>query len=136
MAREVGRKTIEEPEPGRVRDVACVRLDSEVPALVMRAGNAARFAYEEFIYGKIRNPYTRKNYRHAIHRFLDWSIARGLELEQVAPKDVGQYLDGLELGPATKKLHLSALRHFFDETLQLQIFGTSTSFVIWKTRSI
>jgi site-specific recombinase XerD len=28
---------------------------------------------------------------------------------------VGQYLDGLRYAPATKKLHLAALRHFFDE---------------------
>ena len=35
----------------------------------------------------------------------------------IAPKDVGQYLDGLRkenLAVATRKLHLAALRHFFD----------------------
>ena len=38
-----------------------------------------------------------------------------LELHQIAPKHVGQYLDELPYAAATKKVHLSALRHFFDE---------------------
>ena len=87
----------------------------DLPQLVSVAGNAARFAYEEFFHGRVRNPYTRRNYRHAVHRFLDWCRSRGLELHQIAPKDVGQYLDELSYSAATKKVHLSALRHFFDE---------------------
>jgi site-specific recombinase XerD len=31
------------------------------------------------------------------------------------PKDVGRYIDSLQYAPATKKVHLAALRHFFDE---------------------
>ena len=33
---------------------------------------------------------------------------------RVAPGDVGEYLQGLELATPTKKLHLAALRRFFD----------------------
>lgn len=85
------------------------------PELIAETGTAARFAYEEFFHGKIRNPRTRKTYRHAVNRFLDWARSCGLELARIAPAHVGRYLDGLELAPATKKLHLAAVRHFFDE---------------------
>src|SRR5205085_3107224 len=43
--------------------------------------------------------------------------ARGLELQRIAPKDVGQYMDGLRnerTSVATRKQHLAALRHYFD----------------------
>ncbi|REJ92341.1 MAG: integrase [Planctomycetota bacterium] len=85
------------------------------PALVRDCGNAAQFAWEEFIYGKLRNPGTRRAYRHAVDRFLAWCAQHRVELVRIAPAHVGRYLDGLSLSPATKKLHLSALRHFFDE---------------------
>jgi integrase/recombinase XerD len=53
----------------------------------------------------------------AVKRFLAWAETRGLELVKIAPKDVGQYFDGLRkknLSVATRKQHLAALRHFFD----------------------
>lgn len=40
-----------------------------LPALVERAGPAARFAFEEFLYGRIRNPHTRRAYLHAVRTF-------------------------------------------------------------------
>ena len=86
-----------------------------VPPLIANAGDAANFAWEEFIYGKLRNVYTRRNYRFAVTRFLAWCERQKLELVGIAPGDVGQYLDCLEYGPATKKVHLAALRHFFDQ---------------------
>jgi integrase/recombinase XerD len=52
-----------------------------------------------------------------VDRFLAWCQERGLELARIAPRDVGQYFDGLraqKLGIATRKQHLAALRHFFD----------------------
>jgi integrase/recombinase XerD len=88
-----------------------------LPDLVRQAGPAAVFAAEEFFYGAIRNPHTRVAYRRAVHRFLAWCQERGLELARIAPKDVGQYFDRLRtqnLGIATRKQHLAALRHFFD----------------------
>ncbi|MCC7338621.1 MAG: site-specific integrase [Pirellulaceae bacterium] len=89
-------------------------IQCDLPALVAQAGPAAQFAWEEFIFGKIRNPHTRKAYERAIRQFLRHCESLGRELSQVSPKDVGSYLDGLECAVATKKLHLSALRHFFD----------------------
>ncbi|MDA0282538.1 MAG: tyrosine-type recombinase/integrase [Planctomycetota bacterium] len=86
-----------------------------LPALIAESGDAAQFAYDEFFHGKIRNPRTRKTYRHAVNRFLDWARSCGLGLARIAPAHVGRYLDGFSLAPATKKLHLAAIRHFFDE---------------------
>ena len=93
-----------------------VLIESEqLPALVADGGQAARFAYEEFFYGKLRNSHTRKAYKHAVERFLFWSQRLGLELTGIAPAHVGRYLDSLPFAVTTKKLHLAALRHFFDE---------------------
>jgi site-specific recombinase XerD len=86
-----------------------------LPALIERAGPAARFAFEEFFYGRIRNPYTRRAYLHAVRRFSAWCIERGLELQRVTPADVGRHLDALPVALPTRKLHLAALRRFFDE---------------------
>ena len=87
---------------------------TDLPAIVASAGPGAKFAYEEFVYGKLRNASTRKNYRHAVKRFLQFCEQRQRELTQIMPRDVGEYLDQMPLAPATKKLHLAALRHFFD----------------------
>lgn len=87
---------------------------SEVPTLVAAAGPAAQFAYEEFIYGKLRNPSTRKNYRHCVHRFLRFCESRHRKLTMVTPRDIGEFLDQLPFAAATKKLYLAAFRHFFD----------------------
>ena len=85
------------------------------PALISQCGPAAQFAWEDFIYGKLRNPHTRRNYQYAVRRFLAWCEPRQIELVRVMPRDVGQYLDSVHFAPATKSLHLAALRHFFDE---------------------
>jgi site-specific recombinase XerD len=90
---------------------------SELPDILVRAGKAAVFATEEFFFGRIRNEHTRQAYLIAVKRFLAWSEAHGLELVRIAPKDVGQYVDGLRkenTSVATRKQHLAALRHFFD----------------------
>jgi len=88
--------------------------EDELPELIAKAGAAGRFAWEEFIYGKIRNPHTRAAYERAIRRFLAHCDALNKQLSSVSPRDVGSYLDEQEYAPATKKLHLSAIRHFFD----------------------
>ncbi len=100
-----------------VPDELADRPDAEhpVPGLVASAGPSARFAWEEFVYGKIRNAHTRRNYKHAVVRFLAWCEQRRIDLIRIAPANVGQYLDSLDLSPATKNLHLAALRHFFDQ---------------------
>lgn len=38
------------------------RNDIQIPAVILAAGGVARFVFEEFFHGQIRNPYTRKTY--------------------------------------------------------------------------
>jgi site-specific recombinase XerD len=85
-----------------------------MPATIDAHGPAARFAWEEFFLGEIRNAHTRRNYLHAVRRFLVWTEARGIELPHIAPAHVGAYLDESTASAPTKKLHLAAIRAFFD----------------------
>jgi integrase/recombinase XerD len=84
-----------------------------VPALVGRAGKAAEFAWDEFFKAQIANGHTRRNYLHAVRRFLAWCDGRA-GLAALTPGDVGEYFAGLDLATPTKKLHLAAVRRFFD----------------------
>jgi Phage integrase, N-terminal SAM-like domain len=84
------------------------------PAIIKAAGRSAEFAWEEFFQAEIANAHTRKNYLHAVRKFLAWVEERGLDLPRVTPGDVGAYLKALPISTPTKKLHLAALRRFFD----------------------
>lgn len=92
-----------------------VEPETNAPALVIRQGPAARFAWEEFFHGEIRNANTRRNYLHAARRLIAWLDARGIELHQVAPAHVGRYIDEHPGSAPTKKLHLAAIRGLFDK---------------------
>ena len=95
--------------------------DAELPELIRDAGGAARFAFEEFIHGQIRNPFTRKAYLHAVKRFSQWCTCRQLDLVRITPADVGRYLDSMTVSAPTRKLHLDALRRFFDELVMRHV---------------
>lgn len=108
--------------PGRSGENELIETaDSELPSLVANAGGAARFAFEEFIHGQVRNVHTRKAYLHAVKRFSAWCGERRLELVRVAPADVGRYLDSMTVSTPTRKLHLAALRRFFDELVMRHV---------------
>ena len=55
------------------------------PAIVKEAGRSAEFAWEEFFQAEIANAHTRKNYLHAVQKFLAWVEGRGLELPGSPP---------------------------------------------------
>src|SRR5918997_5616286 len=102
-------------------DLQRLRREVAAPAIVRDAGPNAEYAYADFFKAKIGNPNTRKAYKRAVDRFLGWCGVRGLELRQVTSFLVGDYLehhlvdrDGRPLAPPSKKQHLAALRHFFD----------------------
>lgn len=95
-----------------------LRGEGDTPALIAQAGPAARFAWEEFLYGAVRNPHTRRGYARATRRFAAWCEAQGLALARVAPADVGRYLDGLPVGASSKRIDLAALRRLFDLLVQ------------------
>src|SRR3954469_15613519 len=85
------------------------------PAIIDRAGGAARFAWDEFFQGEIRNEHTRKAYTLAIRRFLEWCKEQGVDLVRITPGMVGQYFNEHPGGPSTKKQHLAAVRKLFDK---------------------
>jgi len=90
---------------------------SQLPPILVRGGKAAVFAAEEFFFGRLRNEHTRAAYMTAVRRFLAWAELRGLELQGISPRGVGEYLDGLRnenTSISTRKQHLAAIRHFFD----------------------
>ncbi|MCC7334666.1 MAG: site-specific integrase [Pirellulaceae bacterium] len=89
-------------------------VDPGLPALLGQHGPAAQFAWEEFIFAKIRNRHTRLAYERAVKQFMRHCEALGRELTQISPRDVASYLDQLDYATTTKKLHLAGLRHFFD----------------------
>ena len=62
------------------------------PAIVKAAGRSAEFAWEEFFQAEIANAHTRKNYLHAVRKFLAWVEHRDLDLPRITPGDVGAYL--------------------------------------------
>ncbi len=113
-------------------DTLATRGDAAVPAIVLESGPNARYAYEEFFAG-LDSSHTARAYRHAVHRFLAWCERDSTPLQQVTPAIVAEYIRSLqaeakapagqapELRPAskpTRKLHLAALRHFFDKLVQ------------------
>ena len=87
----------------------------DLPAIVAGAGPAARFAWEEFLLGRLRNHHTRRAYGRVVSQFRGWCEERNLELQQISPRDVGQYMDELPGALPTRKQHMAALRHFFDQ---------------------
>jgi integrase/recombinase XerD len=87
-----------------------------LPPVIAAAG--AGFAWEEFFLAEIRNPHTRKAYGLAVRRFLGWCEEQGIELSGITPGMVGRYLDRLKGSVPTRKLHLAALRSFFDRLVQ------------------
>ena len=91
------------------------RKQLKPPAIVERAGNAARFAWDEFFKGEVRNEHTRKAYTLAVRRFLEWCEAMDVELTRITPGMVGEYFNHYPGSPATRKQHLSAVRSLFDK---------------------
>lgn len=113
-------------------DALAERGGSAVPVIVVESGSNARYAYEEFFAG-LDSSHTARAYRHAVHRFLAWCEMTGTPLRHVTPAIVAAYIrdlraeakssngDAPALRPAskpTRKLHLAALRHFFDKLVQ------------------
>lgn len=87
---------------------------ASIPRIVTEAGPHARFAWDEFFAGTLRNPHTRRAYAHAVTSFLGWLEVGNVPLVRVTPGMVGTYLDLLPGSPPTKKLALAAIRRFLD----------------------
>jgi site-specific recombinase XerD len=88
--------------------------ESDLPAFVAEAGSNARFAWEEFLFGSVSNHHTRRAYKKALENLFSEADAAGITLSQITPKFIRSHLDRMPGTIPTKKLRLSAIRHFFD----------------------
>jgi integrase/recombinase XerD len=104
----------QKPTPDKMPVRSEIVTARQAPEFVRLAGKAAEFAWEEFFQAGIANAHTRKNYLHAVRKFLAWAERRDLELGRISPGDVGTYFQELTVAVPTKKLHLAALKKFFD----------------------
>lgn len=86
-----------------------------LPQLIVDSGAAARFAWEEFFYGQVRNQHTRRSYQRSTRRFLLWCESRNLALDAITPAHVGHFMDALPDSLASKKVYLAGIRHLFDK---------------------
>lgn len=94
---------------------------SMLPAPIVAAGPAAVVAWDEFFIGQLPNRHTRTAYLAAARRFLAWIEPHQPELARITPGLVGEYFNGLKLSIPSKKLHLAALRSFFDTLVQRHV---------------
>ncbi len=96
-------------------------LVNALPASVLRAGVQGKFAWDEFFLGQLRNKHTRLAYLYAVRRFLRWVEPVEPDLARITPGMVGQYFDEHPLSIPSKKLHMSAIRQFFDLLVQRHV---------------
>lgn len=92
-----------------------------LPTPIAAAGPAASFAWEEFFHARIGNRNTRIAYENAVRRFLGWTAAREPDVARITPGMVGRYFNELPLSVPSKKLHLAAVRSFFDLLVQRHV---------------
>jgi site-specific recombinase XerD len=107
---------------------------SIMPACINQAGAAATFAWEEYFLGKLRNTHTRTAYMRAVRRFLNWAERQNLQLPNLTPGMVGRYFDELPLSVPSKKLHLAAIRAFFDVLVQRHVIVLNPSLSVRMER--
>ena len=85
-----------------------------VPGVVADHGTAARFAWDEWLSGVIRNTNTRTAYARAVNDFFRWLEPQNVRLDAITPGLVGRYLSQHPGSVPTRKLALAALRACFD----------------------
>lgn len=96
-------------------------VPGDLPSAIVQAGAAAGIAWEEFFDAMIRNRHTRMAYLRAVRRFLAWLAPKSIELVNITPGMVGRYFDELPVSVLSKKLHLAAVRAFFDVLVQRHV---------------
>jgi site-specific recombinase XerD len=93
--------------------------ESLPPSLLINAGDAPQNAWHDF-FGEIQNDHTRAAYEHAVRRFLEW-LPSDFAPANIRPGMVGRYLAKHPGSIPTRKLHLAALRKFFDLLVERHI---------------
>jgi integrase/recombinase XerD len=89
---------------------------TQLPNLILRAGDRAARRFVEFFAATIRNRNTRCAYAQAVGQFCSWCDRRGLELNDITPIVIAAYIEeltGMRSAPTVKQ-RLAALRMLFD----------------------
>jgi site-specific recombinase XerD len=106
---------------------------SQLPQLIVRAGNRAVRRFVEFFTATIRNRNTRGAYAQAVWQFCIWCEGQGLTLERITPVAVAAYIEGLsaQRSAPTVKQHLAALRMLLDFLVTGHVLEVNPS---WSVR--
>ena len=118
-ARELGEEENEFVPECLLTPSQALPLTEAPPAIVFRAGPEAQFAHDEFFARDNEN--TKVAYRHALSRFFEWCQLQGLELRVIRPGQISAYLLKLKkdgLADTSRKVHLAALRKYFDRLVE------------------
>ncbi|WP_330085282.1 tyrosine-type recombinase/integrase [Methylocystis iwaonis] len=105
-----------------------VPMVSNVPAIVVVAGDRAQTRFWEFFVNNIRNPHTRRAYGRAIGEFLTWCDRQGLaSIVDIEPLHIGAYVEAMTRSHSapTAKQRLAAIRVLFDWLVTGQIVPTN-----------
>src|SRR5271170_4878271 len=93
---------------------AVIEISDALPTLFGEPDSPAYTAWDDFFRGMIENDYTRLAYERATRRFFAW-LPASVALKQITPGMVGRYLSHMaKYSIPTRKLHMAALRRFFD----------------------
>lgn len=89
---------------------------SQLPQLIVRAGDRAALRFVEFFTATIRNRNTRTAYAQAVGQFCSWCERRSVTLTGITPVVVAAYIEELtgKRSAPTVKQHLSAIRMLMD----------------------
>jgi site-specific recombinase XerD len=99
----------------KVGEISSVGL-SQLPGLILRAGDDAAKRFGEFFAATIRNKNTRAAYARAVEQFFRWCEQRGVELRSISTIVVSAYIEELtsKRSAPTVKQHLAGIRMLFD----------------------
>src|ERR1051326_6753748 len=111
---------------------------TQLPTLVLRAGDNAARRFFEFFAATIRNRNTRQAYAQAIGQFCRWCERQGLELDGVSPIAVAAYIEDLTMkrSAPTVKQHLAAIRMLFDWLVTGHIVGVNPAWSVKGPRHV
>ena len=117
MIHEDGGKSEEEPLHSLSKATGLLQVGtSQLPNLILRAGDRAARRFVEFFTATIRNRNTRAAYTQAVGQLCVWCERRGVTLTGIIPVVVAAYIEELTArrSAPTVKQHLAAIRMLFD----------------------
>src|ERR1700722_6224886 len=86
-----------------------------LPAVIIRAGEAAAWRFIEFFTATIRNKNTRAAHVEAVSQFFAWCDRNNITaLDQIKPVVIAAYIETHPMSAPTVKQHLAAIRMLFD----------------------